>query len=292
MDINFELYKIFYYCSENRSFSVAAKKLFISQSAVSQSIKQLETQLGVTLFFRKARSIQLTSEGEMLFSYVSQAFNFLKTGESKLQELEGLKSGEIRIGVSDSICKYFVMPYIKKFGQLYPQIAIKVINRTTPQLLDVLKNGLVDMVISTLPVNVQVYSVVPFIKVEDIFVASEKYSELKNRKVPLKELNNNPLVMLPSDSSTRKAIDTFFAEQGLACTPEIELESLDLLVEFALIGTGVAYVLKNSAIEHIKCGRLFQVETKENLPQREVGIVTMKNVMLSKAVNTFIEILL
>lgn len=292
MDINFELYKIFYYCSENKSFSAAAKKLFISQSAVSQSIKQLETQLGVTLFFRKSRSIQLTTEGEMLFSYVSQAFNFLKTGESKIQELEGLKAGEIKIGVSDSICKYFVMPYIKKFGQLYPKITIKVVNRTTPQLLDVLKNGLVDMVISTLPVNTQVYSMLPFIKVEDIFVASEKFSELKNRKIPLKELSMKPLVMLPPNSSTRKTIDNFFSEHGIVCTPEIELESLDLLVEFALIGTGVAYVLKNSALEHIKNGRLFQVETMEKLPQREIGIVTMKNVMLSKAVNTFIELLL
>ncbi|EMS73907.1 LysR family transcriptional regulator [Ruminiclostridium cellobioparum] len=292
MDINFELYKIFYYCCSNKSFSTAAKKLFISQSAVSQSIKQLETQLGVTLFFRKSRAIQLTSEGEMLFSYVSQAFNFLKTAESKLQELEDLKSGEIRIGVSDSICKYFVMPYIKNFGLLYPQIAIKVVNRTTPQLLEVLKNGMVDMVISTLPVNGEIYSAVPFITVDDIFVASEKYSGLKGREISLEELNTNPLVMLPPDSSTRKAIDAFFARHGLACSPEIELESLDLLVEFALIGTGIAYVLKNSAVEHIKSGQLFHIKTMEELPQREVGIVTMKNVMLSKAVKTFIDILL
>ncbi len=291
MDINFELYKIFYYCAVNKSFSTAAKRLFITQSAVSQSIKQLEKQLGVTLFFRKARTIQLTSEGELLFSYASQAFNFLKTAESKLQELEDLKSGEIRIGVSDSICKYFVMPYIKKFGDLYPHIAIKVVNRTTPQLLDVLKNGLVDMVISTLPVNTEIFSSSPFIKVSDIFVASQKFSELKNKTIPLKELNEYPLVMLPADSSTRKSIDAFFAKHGLVCSPEIELESLDLLVEFALIGTGIAYVLKDSALENIKNGQLFQIETREELPQREVGIVTMKNVMLSKAVNTFINIL-
>lgn len=291
MDINFELYKVFYYCWSHKSFSVAAKKLFISQSAVSQSIKLLETQLGVTLFFRKSRAIQLTHEGEMLFSYVSQAFNFLKTAELKLQELEGLKTGEIRIGVSDSICKYFVMPFIKKFGLQYPQIAIKVVNRTTPQLLEVLKNGMVDMVISTLPVNSEIYSARPFLTVEDIFVASEKYSALKDRKISLEELHANPLVMLPPDSSTRKSINAFFANHGLACSPEIELESLDLLVEFALIGTGIAYVLKDSAIEHIKNGRLFRIETLEKLPQREIGIVTMKNVLLSKAVKTFISIL-
>jgi DNA-binding transcriptional LysR family regulator len=289
MDINFELYKIFYFCAENKSFSTAAKKLFISQSAVSQSIKGLEKQLGVTLFFRKSRSIQLTSEGELLMSYVSQAFNFLKTAEEKLQELEGLSAGEIRMGVSDSICKYFIMPYIKKFGQMYPNIMVKVINRTTPQLLDVLKSGLIDIAISTLPVNQDMFNASPFIAVEDIFVASSKYIELRDREITLQELNRYPLVLLQSDSSTRKSVDIFFSSHGLICSPEIELESLDLLVEFAKIGTGIAYVLKESAQDAIKAGDLFEVKLREPLPRRKVGIVTMKNVVLSKAVKTFIS---
>jgi len=292
MDINFELYKIFYYCAQNKSFSTAAKKLFITQSAVSQSIKGLENQLGVTLFFRKSRNVQLTSEGELLFSYASQAFNFLKAAEVKLQEIEDLQAGEIRIGVSDSICKYFIMPHIKQFGQMYPKVAIKVINRTTPQLLEVLKSGLVDIVISTLPVNQQMFSSVPFIKVNDIFVASQKFTELHKKSIPLKELTRYPLVMLQSDSSTRKSIDAFFSIHGLVCSPEIELESLDLLVEFAKIGTGIAYVLKESALDFIKNGDLFEIQLEETLPIREVGIVKMKNVVLSKAVNTFTDILL
>lgn len=292
MDINFELYKIFYYCAQNKSFSIAARKLFITQSAVSQSIKGLEEQLGVTLFYRKSRNIQLTSEGELLFSYASQAFNYLKAAEDKLQEIEGLRAGEIRIGVSDSICKYFIMPYIKQFGQQYPNVAIKVINRTTPQLLEVLKSGLVDIVISTLPVNQEVFSSVPFIKVNDIFVASKKFAQLNNKKIELKTLSDYPLILLHSDSSTRKSIDAFFSHHGLTCSPEIELESLELLVEFAKIGTGIAYVLKESALALIQNGDLFEIELKESLPTREVGIVQMKNVVLSKAVNTFIDILL
>lgn len=292
MDINFELYKIFYYCAQNKSFSIAAQKLFITQSAVSQSIKSLEKQLGINLFYRKSRNIQLTSEGELLFSYVQQAFNFLKAAEGKLQEIEGLRAGEIRIGVSDSICKYFIMPYIEQFGQLYPKVAIKVINRTTPQLLEVLKSGLVDIVISTLPVNKDVFMSTPFISVNDIFVASKKFAELQNRKIELKELIQYPLVMLPSDSSTRKSIDAFFNSHNLVCSPEIELESLELLVEFAKIGTGIAYVLKESALDLINNEELFQIQLKEPLPTRKIGIVKMKNVVLSKAVNTFIDILL
>ncbi|ACL74880.1 LysR family transcriptional regulator [Ruminiclostridium cellulolyticum] len=289
MDINFELYKIFYHCAENKSFSAAARKLFITQSAVSQSVKSLEKQLGITLFHRKSRNIQLTNEGELLFSYVSQAYNFLKTAEEKLKEFEGLTAGEIRIGVSDSICKYFVMPYIKKFGQMYPNIMVKVINRTTPQLLDVLKGGLIDIAISTLPVNEDTFNAAPFISVQDIFVASDKFKELKGREISLQELNGYPLVLLQSDSSTRKSVDRFFQNQGLTCSPEIELESLDLLVEFAKIGTGIACVLKESAVDAIKSGDLFQIKSKEPLPPRSIGVVTMKNVVLSKAVKTFIS---
>ncbi len=292
MDINFELYKIFYYCAQEKSFSTAAQKLFITQSAVSQSIKSLENQLGVKLFYRKSRSIQLTSEGELLFSYASQAFNFLKAAEGKLQEIEGLRAGEIRIGVSDSICKYFIMPYIEKFGRLYPKVAIKVINRTTPQLLEVLKSGLVDIAISTLPVKKEVFESIPFISVNDIFVASNKFVQLQSREIELQELMKYPLVMLQSDSSTRKTIDAFFSNHKLVCSPEIELESLELLVEFAKIGTGIAYVLKESALDLIINGELFEIQLKESLPTREIGIVKMKNVVLSKAVNTFIDILL
>lgn len=292
MDIHFELYKIFYYCAQNKSFSAAAKKLFISQSAVSQAIKGLENQLGVTLFYRKARQIQLTSEGELLFSYASQAFNFLKAAENKLQEIQGLRAGEIRIGVGDSICKYFIMPYIKEFGKQYPNVTIKVINRTTPQLLEVLTNGLIDMSITTLPVNEDLFNASPFIEVDDIFVASQNFSELKNRSIPVKELLNYPLVMLRSDSSTRKAIDACFNSYGLTCSPEIELESLDLLLEFAKIGTGIAYVLKESALDLLAQGELFQVQIKEELPKRSVGVVTMKGVVLSKAVTMFMDILL
>ncbi|PYG88454.1 DNA-binding transcriptional LysR family regulator [Ruminiclostridium sufflavum DSM 19573] len=292
MDINFELYKIFYYCAQNKSFSTAAQKLFITQSAVSQSIKSLEKQLGVNLFYRKSRNMQLTSEGELLFSYASQAFNFLKAAEGKLQEIEGLRAGEIKIGVSDSICKYFIMPYIEKFGKLYPKVAVKIINRTTPQLLEVLKSGLVDIAIATLPVSKEVFISVPFINVNDIFVASDKFAELKNRKTELKELIQYPLIMLQAQSSTRKSVDSLFSDRGLVCSPEIELESLELLVEFAKIGTGIAYVLKESASDLISNGELFEIQLKEPIPTREIGIVQMKNVVLSKAVNTFIDILL
>ena len=292
MDINFELYKIFYHCATEKSFSTAAKKLYITQSAVSQAIKGLEKQLGVSLFIRNARSIQLTKEAELLYSYVSQAFNYLKTAESKLIEMEDLSAGEIRIGVSDSICKYFIMPYIKKFNQLYPKILVKVINRTTPQLYEVLKDGLADFIIATPPKDYSAHSYKKFVSVEDIFVAApQKYFNLRERDISLEELNNHPLILLDSESSTRKLLNSFFEKNGLTCNAEIELESLELVIEFARIGTGIAYVLRESAQQYIQTNELFEVTPTIKPPKRELGVVTNKKVVPSKAITTFLEAL-
>ncbi len=290
MDINFELYKIFYYCATEKSFSTAAKRLYITQSAVSQAIKGLEKQLGVSLFIRNARSIQLTKEAELLYSYVSQAYNYLKTAESKLIEMDDLSAGDIRIGVSDSICKYFLMPYIKKFNQQYPKILVKVINRTTPQLYGVLKDGLADFIIATPPQDNTNYSYKKFASVEDIFVAvPHKYPNLKNSQISLSELNKYPLILLDSESSTRKLLNSFFEENGLTCNAEIELESLELVIEFARIGTGIAYVLRESAQQYIENSELFEIVPAKKPPKRELGVVTNKKVVPSKAVTTFLE---
>jgi DNA-binding transcriptional LysR family regulator len=291
MDINFELYKVFYYAAKFESFSEAAQKLFITQSAISQSIKNLEEKLGGQLFFRKSRKVKLTWEGELLFKHVEQAYNFIKSAENKFYEMKNLDTGEIRIGVSDTICKYFLIPHLEKFNVEHPKIKIQVINRTSSQILELLKNGLIDFGIATLPVKDKNILVKEFITVEDIFVACHKYSALKDRKVTLRELTKYPLLMLEKNSTTRHNIDHFLEQKGVTFTPEIELEDIDLLVEFAKIGLGVACVLKQSAFNEIEKGQLFEVEMAEKLPPRKLGICTMKNVPLSRAAAAFIECL-
>jgi DNA-binding transcriptional LysR family regulator len=114
MDVNFELYKIFYHAAKYKNFSDAAKQLFISQSAVSQAIKNLEEKMGSALFYRKSRSVELTQEGTLLFSHVEQAYNFLKTAENKISQMQNMDCGEVRIGVSDTICKYYLISYLGK----------------------------------------------------------------------------------------------------------------------------------------------------------------------------------
>ena len=291
MDINFELYKIFYHVAKNKSFSDAAVKLHVSQSAISQAVKNLEDKTGSQLFFRNTREIKLTSEGQILFKHIEQAYNFIKTAESKLLESQNLENGEIRIGVSDTICKYYLIDPIDRFIQKHPKVKVQVINRTSHQIQHILKEGIIDFGIVTLPVQAKGITVENYMSVEDTFVACNKFREILKRTLSLKELSSYPLLMLDKSSSTRQNIDFFLQKKGLNLVPEIELESIDLLLEFAKIGLGIAHVLKESALPFIDKGDLLEIKLQEKLPLRKLGIITIKNVPLSRTSSEFINFL-
>ncbi|TCL69323.1 DNA-binding transcriptional LysR family regulator [Hydrogenispora ethanolica] len=292
MDINFELYKIFYHAATTGSFSIAANRLFITQSAVSQAIKNLETRLGTQLFFRKTRHLKLTREGELLLSHVEQAYNLLKSAESKMAELQDLQSGTIQVGASDTICKYFLIPYLQEFNRRYPKLKMKVINRTSAQILEILKNGALDFGIVTLPLNDPLITTHVLTAVEDILVAAPHFSELRHRTLSLGDLAGYPLLFLEKTSATRRNFDAYLSSKALSVTPELELESVDLLVEFARIGLGIAHVQRESASTLIAAGELFEVKVEEGLPLRHLGIAALKNVPFSKAAECFIAMLM
>ena len=145
MDINYELYKVFYYVATTLSFSEASKQLFISQSAVSQSIKALEKKLDQSLFIRSTKRVQLTPEGEILLRHVEPAMNLIKRGEAQIMDAVST-GGQIRIGASDTICRYFLVPYLKRFHREFPNIHIKVMNQTSLRCVDLLETGQVDLI--------------------------------------------------------------------------------------------------------------------------------------------------
>ena len=151
MDINYELYKVFYHVASSLSFSEASKQLFISQSAVSQSIKVLEKKLGITLFIRSTKRVQLTPEGEILFRYVEPAVNLIQRGEAQIMESSALGGGQIRIGASDTICRYFLVPYLNRFHREHAGVHIKVTNQTSTRCVDLLESGQVDLIVTNYP---------------------------------------------------------------------------------------------------------------------------------------------
>lgn len=292
MDVNFELYKVFYYVAKYNSFSQAASKLYISQSAVSQSIKALENALDIKLFVRNTKNIKLTSEGEKLFAYVEQAINLFFKGERLIEEMKDLLEGEVRIGASDTICRHFLLPYVEEYHSLYPDIKIKIISRTSPVCTQLLEKGEVDLAVVNINENYDYknFNVRMVKEIEYVFVAGRKFEHLKGKKLSLAELAQYPLLVLEKNTNTRAFFERLFAQHNLEVTPEIELSSIDLLIDTAKIGLGISYVTKEAAIPAIEAGSLFEIELEEKLTPRHMGLLTHKDVPLTRAAQEFVNL--
>lgn len=288
MDINYELYKVFFYVATTLSFSEASKQLFISQSAVSQAIKALEKKLDQTLFIRSTKRVQLTPEGEILLRHVEPAMNLIKRGESQLVDAAS-SGGQIRIGASDTICRYFLVPYLERFHKEFPNAHIKVTNGTSLKCVELLEHGQVDLIVINYPNSnlSNLYSLKKIKKFHDVFVANNTFSELRGRKLRLKELLNYPLLMLERDSTTSQFLHNLFQQHQLDLVPEIELSSNDLLIDLAKIGLGIAFI-PNYCVDN-KHDDLFYVETEESLPDREIAIVHNNHIPVSKVTQEFLN---
>ncbi len=291
MDVNFELYKVFYYVARDLSFSSASDRLYISQSAVSQSVKLLEEKMNCRLFIRNTKRVRLTREGEMLFEYISQAFNFIRAGERRVSELRSLESGEVRIGASDTICKYYLLPYFKKFISLYPNINIQVTNRTSPMCIELLNNGAVDVIVVNIPQKMDKnHNIRELKEIQDVFIAGNNFAQLQDRVLQLEELAAYPLLMLEKNTITREFIDSYLKQKGISLTPEIELGSVDLLVELAKIGLGISFVVRDYIARELANGEVFVLNIKETIPQRKLGIITHRRIPVSLAAQKFVQL--
>lgn len=288
MDINYELYKVFYYVADTLSFSEASKQLFISQSAVSQSIKALEKKLDQTLFIRSTKKVQLTPEGEILLRHIEPAINLIKRGESQILESSST-GGQIRIGASDTICRYFLVPYLERFHRAFPNAHIKVTNATSIKCAELLESGQVDLIVANYP-NAYLGSLTSIKKIkkfQDVFIANQSFHELKGKKLSLKQLLDYPIIMLDKKSTTSEFLHTLFQQHQLDLVPEIELSSNDLLIDLARIGLGIAFI-PDYCLPH-NTEDLFVVETEEQLPARQLVAAYNAHVPLSRAAQEFMN---
>lgn len=292
MDINFDLYRVFCEVAREKSLSRAAKKLFVSQSAVSQSIKQIESTLGLKLFDRKSRGVELTAEGKLLFEYADGAYTLLENAYQKLKDMQNLKFGSIKIGASDTVCALILTNVLNEFHTKYPDINLRLINHTTGQLLNELRLGEIDMAFVALPIeNTEGLHIRKITDINDCFVVSGKYAALARRTIGFDELCNHPVMMLDKNSSSRLFLDDFLSEKGIKLNPCFELASIDLLVKFAETGIGISAVIEQYVSEKLKSGSLEKLQLSEPIPTRAIGLVTLDNVTLPPACERLIEIL-
>lgn len=286
-----ELYRMFHTVCKSESFSKAAKSLYMTQPAISQGIAQLEKELETTLFYRTPRGITLTKEGEILYDYVHSAIGILEVGEEKLLEFQNLTTGELRIGVGDTISRYYLLPYLEAFYKRYPGIKLKILNGTTLEITNFIKSGEADLGICNLPIQDDHLQVEPCHDVHDIFVCGDKYVNLTREKVEAKFVMKMPLIFLEKKANSRQYVEQYLRDQGMYISPEFELGSHDLLLEFAKINLGIACVIKEFSMDYLERGMVREIELIEPIPKRQIGICSLKSVPMSRAAKRFVELL-
>ncbi len=290
MDINYELYKVFYYVAKTLSFSEASKALFISQSAVSQSIKVLEKRLDQSLFIRSTKKVKLTKEGELLFKHIEPAINLINRGENQILEANSLNGGQLRIGASDTICRYYLVPYLELFHKKYPNVHIKVTNGTSLQCVDFLEANQVDLIITNSPNKklTTIHHIVDILDFQDVFVANKEAYPFENTELSLTELQQYPILMLEKNSTTSEFLHGLFLQHQLDLAPAVELSSNDLLIDLAKIGLGIAFVpdfcIRNTS-------NLDVIALTEELPTRKLSAVYNTSIPLNTAAENFINLL-
>lgn len=285
--MNLDSYYVFYITALENNFSKAAKRLFITQPSVSHSIKQLETNLDIQLFHRTSKGVTITDEGKILFDYVHQAFGLIDNAEREISELKGLESGHVTIGGSDSTCKHYLLPYIQTFQKSFPNIQIKLQHGSTPQILDKLTNRSIDIGVVHLPINQSQIQMTEFLSINSTFVVGEKYKNIADKTLSLEAMLDYPIISFSETSSSRKFLDQLFQKQGLSVKPDIEVGSVELLIECAKIGMGIGFVTKELISKELDDGELYEVHLDEHLEKRKVGIITGIDIPLSVAANQF-----
>ena len=292
MNINFELYKTFFYVAKNKNITKTSHELMISQPAVSKAIKSLEEQLNCSLFIRNKYGVTLTEEGERFFENIKTAIEMIENAETRLQETLNLECGTLSIGVSNTLTQNYLLPYIEKYHKLYPKIKIKIVTNPTFQLITQARNGLIDLMILNLPYELPTdFKKLNLKKVTDCFFTNSNWESLKEKSIPLKDLENYPLILIAKGSNTRNFLDNFCEKNNIILIPEIELTSHHLVTSFAKIGLGIGYGTKEFIQKELDKEELFEIKTIPEIPKRYIGACFLKQKEISKASQTFLNLL-
>ena len=289
MSVKLELYKVFKEVAEAGNITAAAQALFLSQSAVSQSIKQLETDLQTRLFARNSRGVSLTPEGKMLYEYVRSAISLLETGEAKLSQTHELQLGHLTIGASDTVASQFLLPYLDSFHRQYPAIRIQIVSGRSHKILSLLQSGKVDIAFASTPQETASLETHPCFSTHQVFIAAADYPCDFDHEYTLEEIAAFPLILLDRKASSRLYLEKFFLQNGLHLDPEIELGSRSLLVDLAGIGFGVAGVTKEFVQKDLERGDLKELKTTFTIPPRSVDLCVLRDVPLTAAAQRFCD---
>ncbi len=287
MKTKLDYYRIFYETARFASFSLAARHLYISQSAISQCISQLEKDLDTKLFIRSRRGIALTREGNLLFKKIEAAMQNISQGETLLAQLKHLNSGSLIIAAGDTITSHYLLPYLEQFHSKYPNVRIEMVSSYSSNMLAQVKEGRAELAFVNLPSEDDDLIIRPCFDVHDIFVCGAEYDA--KEKYSWKEITKHPLLLLETHSNSRRYLDEQFSAKHIKLTPQIEVAVHDLLIRFASINLGVACVVKEFSKEALDSGAIREINLSPPLPPRSIGCAYLKHNQLSDAATAFLN---
>ncbi|MCL1996315.1 MAG: LysR family transcriptional regulator [Defluviitaleaceae bacterium] len=290
LDFNFEYYKVFYHVAQLKSVTKAAEALFLTQPAISHSIRQLEKHVDCTLFVRTPKGMLLTREGELLFSHVSIAFKELLAGQRELNLIAKNVEATLKIGITETALHYCLLPKIEKFVNHYPNVYISATGSSTPENVQLLNEGKIDLAVAVSPVesteNIDVLNISEFC---DIFVAGHKYAELSHRHFTPKEIYEYPMVAVENGTSARNHINCWFSNHGIFFSPKYNVRTSTAILPFVEYNLAIGIVPSMFAEALMAQGKIFELKVEPKISPRQIVLISKPNSRISPLSRVFIE---
>lgn len=273
--MNYEYCKIFYYVGKHKNITKAAAELYSSQPAVSRAIQSLEQELGCRLFVRNKSGVEFTHEGKILYEYASLAYSQLLKAEDEVSRSVSPEGGTIYIGATITALYGYLFEVLNDFHEVHPKVKFKITTGSSDSTIEKLKNGIVDLSFVTTPFkSSNHFSTLKMREFNDILIAGNRYSSLKDKTLKLEDLSDYPLICLEEGMQLREFIDDIFAEKNLPFAPEIEPDSANLIVQMVRHNYGLGFVPQSMAEEEIGRGEVFKVNLERELPPRHICLIT------------------
>lgn len=292
LDCNLEYYRSFYYVARLHSITKAADALFLSQPAITRSIKLLESHLGCRLFVRTSKGMQLTHEGDVLFTHVSKAFDSLIAGEHELAVASSFGDGKLEIGATETALHHFLLPKIEAFRNIRPNVYIHVTGSSTPETLRMIREGSADLAVAVSPVApVEGITCKRLQSFHDIFIAGDKYSDLKNRSLSAQEISNYSITTVEKGTSARSHIDKWFEEQGIIFNPAFSVRTTTAVLPFVERNLSIGIVPSMFADSLIEQDKVFRVEMTKPIPPRDILLMHKDSPNMPVICREFVEYL-
>ena len=276
MNSNFEYYKIFYYVAKYENLTKAATALKTSQPAVTRTIHKLEGELGCRLFTRSKTGMKLTPEGRTFYGYVAAGCAQFFKGENDLSNLISLENGTIYISATETALHCYLFQAMEEFNSLYPNVRFKILNNSTTESVNAVKEGKVDL--AFVSANLQVAKPLRMKilrKSRDILIAGKRFEELKAGKeeLSLKELVSYPWISLTAETITRRFLNEYFEKNGLTFMPDMELATTDMILPAVRHNLGLGFIPAEFADAELESGQVFEIKVKEKLPERNIILI-------------------